>query len=106
MAAVISLGAKSALLQALVQGPSYGLELIERVYERTHGEIRIVQGSVYPTLRDLEKEGLVESYEGESLASRGGRPRVYYRLTAAGERTAKQQARAVLSLLRPALGEI
>jgi len=103
---VIGLDAKSALLQALIQGPSYGLELIERVYDSTSGEIRIVQGSVYPTLRDMEQDGLIESYEGEPLASRGGRPRVYYRLTAAGERLAKRQARAVFSLLRPALGEI
>lgn len=103
---MIGLGTKAALLQALVQGPSYGLELIERVYDRTHGEIRIVQGTVYPTLRDLEKDGLVESYDGEPLAIRNGRPRVYYRLTALGQRRAKQQARAVLSLLKPALGEI
>lgn len=103
---MIGLDTKSALLQALIQGPSYGLELIERVSDSTRGQIKIVQGSVYPALRDLEKEGLVESYDGEHLASRGGRPRVYYRLTATGERTAKREARAVVSLFHPALGGI
>jgi PadR family transcriptional regulator PadR len=35
-------------------------------------------------LRELEAEGLLESWEGESLPERGGRPRRYYRLTGAG----------------------
>jgi DNA-binding PadR family transcriptional regulator len=103
---MISLDTKLALLQALIQGPSYGLELIDRVRSRTRGQITIKQASVYPALRELEQEGLLESYEGEPLPIRNGRPRVYYRLTAAGERTAQQQARAVFALLKPALGEI
>jgi len=103
---VISLDTRLALLQALIQGPSYGLELIERVRDRTHGEVRIVQGSVYPTLRNLELEGLVESYESEPLPARNGRPRIYYRLTAAGQRVAQRQAKAILALLKPALGEL
>lgn len=103
---MIGLDAKVALLQALIQGDSYGLELIERVRDLTHGQVRIGQGLVYPALRDLEKEGLIKSYEGELLPIRNGRPRVYYHLTAAGQRLAQQQAKAVFGLLKPALGEI
>jgi PadR family transcriptional regulator, regulatory protein PadR len=102
---VINFGSKSALLQALIQGPSYGLELIERIKESSNGAIKIVQGSVYPTLRYMEEEGLVESYESEPLAIRGGRPRVYYRITAKGMRVAQKEANDVYSLLKPALGE-
>ncbi len=98
-----SVETKLALLQALVEGESYGLELIERVKQMTRGEVAIVQGTVYPTLRQLESEGLAESYDGEPLAERGGRPRRYYRLTAAGQRAAKTQARALIGLLKPAL---
>ena len=40
---------------------------------------------VYWTLRRLERQGLIESYEGlEVVPARRGRPRVYYRLTEAG----------------------
>ena len=95
---------RSALLQALVEGDSYGLDLIERVKRRTNGKLKIVQGRVYPALRELEAEGLLESYDGESLPERGGRPRRYYKLTAEGLRLAKEEAKAVFGLLKPALG--
>jgi PadR family transcriptional regulator PadR len=99
------LDTKTVLLQALVRGPSYGLELVDRVYHITRGEIKILQGRVYPVLRELERDGLVESAQTEPLPIRSGRPRVYYCLTAKGQRVAAQQARAVLALLKPTLGE-
>ncbi len=97
--------ARAALLQALIQGKGFGLELIDRVKERTKGAIKLGQGSVYPALRDLEHEGLVRSWDGEPLAERGGRPRRYYELTAQGRRTAVEQHEAVAGLfgaLQPA----
>ena len=44
---------KAALLQALIRGEGYGLDLIDRVKERTKGKVKIHQGNVYPALRDL-----------------------------------------------------
>lgn len=82
--------AKSALLQALVDGEGFGLDLIARVSDRTKGKLQLGSGSVYPALRDLEREGLVVSREGAPSPQRGGRPRRYYRLTALGARTLKE----------------
>jgi PadR family transcriptional regulator PadR len=90
--------AKTALLQALIPGDGYGLELIDRVKERTEGRLVLHQGTIYPALRELEKEGFVESYAGEPLPERGGRPRIYYRLTAEGRRAAFEQREAVAGL--------
>lgn len=90
--------AKTALLQALVSGDGYGIELIERVRSRTHGRVRLHQGSVYPALRSLERERLIESYEGEAPTERGGRPRRYYRLTAEGLRAAQDDRLAAAGL--------
>jgi PadR family transcriptional regulator PadR len=95
---------KVALLQALIQGESYGLEIIERVKKATAGRTKLLQGRVYPALRELEAEGLLESHEGEQLPERGGRPRKYYRLTAEGRRVAREDAKALSGLLNPALG--
>ena len=55
----------------------YGYSLIQRLAEQG---IDIEEGTLYPLLRRLEKQGLLESeWEiGES------RPRKYYRLSAAG----------------------
>lgn len=89
---------KTALLQALVSGEGYGLELIERVRERTQGRVRLGQGTIYPALRELERDGLVESFEGETVPERGGRPRIYYRLTGAGRRAAFEERQAAAGL--------
>lgn len=90
--------AKAALLQALISGPGYGLDLIERVKTQTKGKIELGQGSVYPALRDLEREGLLESYEGEPVPERGGRPRRYYKLNATGAKAAMEQRDMVFGL--------
>lgn len=89
------ISAKAAILQALVQGEAFGLEIIQRVNERTSGGLQLGQGSVYPALRDLEREGLVKSWEADPLPERGGRPRRYYKLTGEGSR-ALREARAVV----------
>jgi PadR family transcriptional regulator PadR len=89
------INAKAALLQALIQRDGYGLDLIDRVRERTNGVVKLHQGSVYPALRALEREGLLKSYESEPLPERGGRPRRYYKLTALGQRAALEQGRVV-----------
>jgi PadR family transcriptional regulator PadR len=89
--------ARAALLQALCSGAGYGLELIDRVKERTGGLVKLHQGSIYPALRAMEREGLLESFErSEADEARGGRPRRYYRLTAEG-RLAANDDRKVFS---------
>lgn len=91
--------AKAALLLALVDGEGYALELIERVRGRTGGKTRLLQGSVYPALRALERDGMVNGRWGAPIAKRGGRRRRYYLLTAEGLRLAKGQAQALLGLI-------
>ena len=91
----MALTAKAAILQALIDGPSYGLEIISRVESKTAGLVRLGQGSAYPALRALEREGLLVSYEESPIADRGGRPRRYYELTADGIRKAREQQSAM-----------
>ena len=94
---------KTLLLQALISGDSYGLELIGRIRKDSGGRFLLPQGMVYPALRALEAEGLLESYDGEPLAERGGRPRRYYRITAKGMRVARQDAKAITGFFAAAL---
>jgi PadR family transcriptional regulator PadR len=89
---------KAALLQALVRGPGYGLDLIDRVRSRTRGRVPLWTGSVYPALRALEREGLVKSYEGETTPERGGRPRRYYKITGLGQKAAMQNREAASAM--------
>lgn len=101
----VPVNAKTALLQALIAGDGYGLELIERV--KTVTGMELGQGSAYPALRALEKDGFARSYEGEIAPDRGGRPRRYYRITGEGRRAAAEQREVFKGLLAmPAFAEV
>jgi PadR family transcriptional regulator PadR len=57
--------AKAVIMAVLFRGKSYGLEIIEKVSERTKGAIQLNEGSVYPTLKAMEREGLLRRYTQE-----------------------------------------
>ena len=67
------------LLAVMEEGPAYGYEMTKRLRDR--GLAIVGEGSIYPLLGRLEREGLVETYRE---ASNGGPPRKYYQLTAKG----------------------
>ncbi len=77
---------RAALLEALLQGPAHGYELINRLEDRTGGMWRPSPGSVYPTLQLLEDEGLVRSVEREGKR--------VYELSDAGRSEASARAEA------------
>jgi len=54
---------RTAILAVLQDGAGHGYELIQRLEEKTGGAWRPSPGSVYPTLQQLEDEGLVTAVE-------------------------------------------
>ncbi len=58
----------------------YGYEIVQKVKEKTEGRILIKEGSLYPTLHALTKEGFLTT---ESVLV-GNRTRKYYSLTKKG----------------------
>ena len=56
---------RAALLVLLDESPHTGYGLMEEIESRSDGAWRPSPGSVYPTLQQLEDEGLVETGEGE-----------------------------------------
>jgi len=64
---------RTAILQALMQGESYGLGAIDRVRKMSGGKIKLMQGCVYPVLRELEAGGFLRSSDGDPLAEQKGR---------------------------------
>ena len=69
------------LLAVVEEEPAYGYEMTKRL--RARGLSIVGEGSVYPLLGRLERNGLVDTYRA---ASNGGPPRKYYRLTRDGQR--------------------
>ena len=54
-----------ALLSLLKDGPKHGYELMKLLEERSGGGYQASAGTVYPTLQQLEDEGLVRSDPAE-----------------------------------------
>lgn len=63
---------------SLLHTPRYGYGLLQQL---EHAEVGIDAGTLYPLLRRLERQKVLESF----WDSTESRPRKYYRLTATGE---------------------
>jgi DNA-binding PadR family transcriptional regulator len=56
---------RTAVLALVAEQPRHGYEIIQEIAERTGGAWRPSPGSVYPTLSQLEDEGLVRVEQSE-----------------------------------------
>ena len=56
---------RAAILDVLAVEPMNGYQIIQQINERSGGVWKPSPGSVYPTVQQLEDEGLVEGREGE-----------------------------------------
>lgn len=72
------------VLEILSRGDSYAYEIASRLAEA----IGMGEGTVYPLMRRLDLQGLVETYLVESAS---GPSRKYYRLTRAGKSQLTQE---------------
>lgn len=62
-------------------GKMYGYELSQKVKEETEGKIHLKDGSLYPALHKMTKDGIL-TFEEVNI---GKRVRKYYKLTSKGE---------------------
>jgi transcriptional regulator len=78
------------LLAVLSPGPAHGYAIIEALRLRSGGTFDLPEGTVYPALHRLEREGLLKSGWSEET---GARRRRVYDLTETGRTAfAEQQA--------------
>jgi PadR family transcriptional regulator PadR len=70
-------------LKTLSLTEMHGWGISQRVQQISEGVLEVNQGSLYPALQRLEKDGLVTSDWGTTDNNRRAR---YYRLTATGRR--------------------
>lgn len=68
------------LLALIAEEPSYGYEMVRKLEDR--GLTLVGEGSIYPLLSRLQRQGLIDAYVEEST---GGPPRKYYRIADAGQ---------------------
>ncbi len=70
------------ILKVISEGETYGYELVQQLYRKSQGTFRLNEGTLYPILHTMEKEGYIESFRKQSES---GRDRKYYRITAVGK---------------------
>ncbi len=68
------------ILTLLAISPGHGYDLSRRIEALTLGRVKASPGSIYPMLRELREEGMVE----EELSVANGRARKVYKLTEKG----------------------
>ncbi len=80
-------GTLSAIIMNLLaeNGRMYGYEISQRVKEQSDGKILLKDGSLYPALQKMTKDGLL-TFEEEFI---GKRVRKYYLLTSEGQKQKK-----------------
>ncbi|MGH9815304.1 MAG: PadR family transcriptional regulator [Candidatus Acidiferrales bacterium] len=71
------------ILKTLALEPMHGYGISQRIQQISRDVFRVNQGSLYPALHRLEKEGLIAAEWGASDNNRRAR---YYRLTKAGRK--------------------
>jgi transcriptional regulator len=71
------------VLKTLSLVPMHGWGISQRIQQMSTGILEVNQGSLYPALQRMEKDGLITSDWGTSENNRRAR---YYRITAAGRR--------------------
>ena len=71
------------ILRTLSLEPMHGWGISQRIQQISEGVLEVNQGSLYPALQRLEKDGMIASDWGTTDNNRRAR---YYRLTASGRR--------------------
>ncbi|MFB6813604.1 PadR family transcriptional regulator [Streptomyces sp. NPDC056347] len=89
------------LLSLIAERPRYGFEFVAALAD--NGLDLVSEGSIYPLLSRLERDGAISSYRAPSAS--GGAPRKYYRLTDAG-RAELTNGRAVWRAFSGQVGQI
>lgn len=82
------------ILASLWKEKLYGLDILRRL--ETHSDLLLAEGTIYPILGRLKRDGWIDS---EWVESEAGHPRKYYWLTAAGRRRAASMSRYASTFL-------
>lgn len=93
------------ILALLVDKDRYGYEIAKEVREKSADAFELKEGTLYLSLKRLEKKEAVLSYWSDEAA--GGARRKYYHLTDAGQtllQTKRQEWQVVKRLMNQFLG--
>ncbi|MFK7805676.1 MAG: PadR family transcriptional regulator [Anaerolineae bacterium] len=79
---LVAASSRPLVLSILSKNESYGYEILKTIKERSKQQIEWKDGMIYPLLRKLENDDLIESFWNTADS---GRKRKYYRIKTAGK---------------------
>lgn len=85
---LMAMGTTMLILKLLEEQDMYGYQMIKELEEKSENVFSLKEGTLYPILHNLEKEGAVESFE---KAAETGRMRKYYHLTKEGSKVLSEK---------------
>ncbi len=77
------------ILATVAEEPAHGYAILQRLKQRSGGTFDLAEGTVYPALHRLERDGLLTS----SWVIESARRRRVYRITGAGRSTLQVRRR-------------
>lgn len=87
------------MLLSLLREPRHGYALKEEIAERSGGGVKLGPGTLYRTIRDLVRDGLIEETPGELDPAEDDERRRYYRITDFGRSVVAAEARRLEELV-------
>ena len=92
---LVAASMRPLVLTLLSAREGYGYDLIQRIRALSDAQLEWTEGTLYPVLHRLEKEGLVRA---EWRVADTGRRRKYYLVTAEGAAALKEEQQSWLTV--------
>jgi transcriptional regulator len=84
------------VLKSLTPGPLHGFGILRWIADRTGDVVRVEEGSLYPALYRMERDGWLDAEWG---ATDQGRRAKFYSITAKGRRQLAAETRELASFI-------
>jgi transcriptional regulator len=85
------------ILKTLTFGPRHGYAIASWLRERTDEELRVEDGSLYPALYRMERDGLIDA---EWDTTESGRKAKFYSLTDQGRRYLRAETKSFAGFVK------
>lgn len=93
------------ILLALADGERHGYGIMQDVAQQTGGSLQLGPGTLYGCLKRMLAAGLVEETDERPDPALDDERRRYYRITAAGDRAVRGEARRLADAVSAAIGK-
>ncbi len=90
------------ILLALADQPLHGYAIMREVADQTKGSARLGPATLYGSIQALLEAGLIEEVSAPAYDESEDERRRYYQLSAAGRKTARDEAERLAGVLRVA----